>query len=42
MVVTPSIPEGYTSSWTQYTILLKDEEERNKVKEELKKLDIPQ
>ena len=40
-VITPTIKEGYYSSWAQYTILLKDEEERNKVQLKLKDNNIP-
>ena len=35
-VKTPVIPEGYLSSWAQYTICLKDEKERNGLKDYLK------
>lgn len=40
-VTTPYVPKGYVSSWAQYTILLKDENERNYLQSELKKKDIP-
>lgn len=40
-VITPLVPEGYISSWAQYTILLKDKNERNYLQEELRKKDIP-
>ena len=40
-VITPSVPEGFLSSWAQYTILLEDEEERNIAQAKLKELDIP-
>lgn len=40
-VVTPTIPDGFYSSWAQYTILLKDEEIRTRIQEELKKREIP-
>lgn len=40
-VVTPFIPEGYYSSWAQYTIRLKDNEERDAVQAKLKEADIP-
>ena len=40
-VVTPTILNGYLSSWAQYTILLKDSEQRNFVQNKLKKNDIP-
>ena len=38
---TPGIPEGYYSSWAQYTILLKDGEERSAIQKRLKERDIP-
>ena len=41
IVKTPVVPEGYISSWAQYTIILENEEQRNLVQEELKKNDIP-
>ena len=40
-VKTPVIPEGYSSSWAQYTICLKDENERNGLKDYLKEKGIP-
>ena len=40
-VITPTIPEGYYSSWAQYTILLKDSEQRTRVQAALKGKDIP-
>lgn len=40
-VVTPFIPEGYYSSWAQYTIRLKDKEERDAVQKKLKEAGIP-
>ena len=40
-VVTPRIPEGYGSGWAQYSILLKDEEERGAVQEYLKAQGVP-
>lgn len=40
-VKTPVIPEGYLSSWAQYTICLKDEKERNGLKDYLKEKGIP-
>lgn len=40
-VVTPSAMDGYTSSWAQYTILLKDEKERNATQTKLKEAGIP-
>ncbi|MDO5014387.1 MAG: DegT/DnrJ/EryC1/StrS family aminotransferase [Clostridia bacterium] len=38
---TPTIPEGYLSSWAQYTILCDDEETRNNLQKKLKENDIP-
>lgn len=40
-VVTPMIPEGFYSSWAQYTILLKDEETRTRIQKELREHEIP-
>lgn len=40
-VTIPHVPDGYVSSWAQYTILLNSEDERNYLQEELKKKDIP-
>lgn len=40
-VETPRIPEGYGSGWAQYSILLKDEEERSAVQEYLKAQGVP-
>lgn len=40
-VRTPFVPEGYYSSWAQYTIMLKDTETRDRVQRELKKKEIP-
>ena len=40
-VKTPVIPEGYLSSWAQYTVCLKDEKERNGLKAYLKEQGIP-
>lgn len=40
-VVTPYIPEGFMSSWAQYTILLKSSEERTEVQKALKEHDVP-
>ena len=40
-VITPTVPEGYLSSWAQYTILLKDKEQRNAVQAKLKEKGIP-
>lgn len=41
LVRCPRVKEGYFSSWAQYTILLKDETERNIVQEKLRKNGIP-
>lgn len=40
-VITPYVPEGMESSWAQYTILLRSEEERTFIQERLKKKQIP-
>ncbi len=39
-VVTPSIPDGFYSSWAQYTVLCKDENERSDIQAALKEKDI--
>ncbi len=39
--ITPTVLEGFYSSWAQYTILLKTEEERNTIQTKLKSQDIP-
>lgn len=41
VVPTPAVPEGYYSSWAQYTIRLSDEAERAKVQDALKSAGIP-
>lgn len=41
IVETPYVPEGYISSWAQYTLILKSEEERNKLQNTLKEKGIP-
>lgn len=41
VVVTPYIPEGYYSSWAQYTIILKDKAQRDSLKQRLFDLGIP-
>lgn len=41
IVNTPVIPEGYVSSFAQYTIKLKDKEERNALQSKLKEEGIP-
>lgn len=40
-VVTPIVPEGYLSSWAQYTILLENREQRDTVQAKLKEKGIP-
>lgn len=40
-VVTPTILEGYLSSWAQYTILLRNKEERDSLQIKLKENGIP-
>ena len=40
-VITPTVPSGYLSSWAQYTILLKNSEERNRVQTKLKENGVP-
>lgn len=40
-VVTPSIPEGFYSSWAQYTVLCKDKNERSDIQTALKEKNIP-
>lgn len=40
-VKTPKIPKGYDSGWAQYSILLKDEEERGTVQAYLKDHGVP-
>lgn len=40
-VITPKIPRGYYSSWAQYSILLKNKEQRNDLQEYLKENGIP-
>jgi len=39
--VTPYVPNGFLSSWAQYTILLKSPEERDMVQKALKEHDVP-
>jgi len=41
IVQTPYIPEGYKSVWAQYTILLPDNDMRNKLQQHLKEKNIP-
>lgn len=40
-VDTPLVPEGYRSSWAQYTILLENREQRDRVSREMKAKGIP-
>ncbi len=40
-VKVPKLPEGYGSGWAQYSILLKDEEERNTLQAWLKEHEVP-
>lgn len=40
-VVTPRIPEGFLSSWAQYTILLDNREQRDGVQKKLREKGIP-
>ena len=41
IVITPMVPNGYLSSWAQYTILLKSKEERDRIQTILKQNGIP-
>lgn len=41
IVKTPIIPDGFYSSWAQYTIQLENKEMRNKIQQALKAKDIP-
>lgn len=41
IVKTPVVPEGYLSSWAQYTLILESEEQRNSVQEKLKEAGVP-
>lgn len=41
VVVTPKTPEGFLSSWAQYTILVKSPEQRAEIQAALKAKDIP-
>ena len=40
-LIVPSVPENYYSSWAQYTIRLRNEEERNTLQAKLKDFGIP-
>lgn len=39
--VTPLVPEGFVSSWAQYTLILKGKEERGRIQQALKEKGIP-
>lgn len=39
--VTPLVPQGFTSSWAQYTLILSDENQRNSLQACLKQNNIP-
>ena len=41
VVATPTVPDGYYSSWAQYTILLKTKEQRDELQKALKENGIP-
>ena len=41
LVKTPMVTEGYYSCWAQYTIQLKNKEQRDRLQEDLKKAGIP-
>ena len=41
VVITPYIPKDYYSSWAQYTIILKSQEERDRLQAALKEKSIP-
>ena len=40
-VITPTVPSGYRSSWAQYTILLENASQRNRLQQHLKERGIP-
>ena len=40
-VVTPTVSQGFVSSWAQYTVLLKDRSNRDRVQKQLKEQGIP-
>ncbi len=40
-VITPQVPEGFLSSWAQYTVLLSNREQRDRVQRALKEKEIP-
>lgn len=39
--VTPLVPEGFVSSWAQYTLILNNEKERAEIQKKLKEKDVP-
>jgi len=41
LVKTPVVPEGYLSSWAQYSILCRDSEQRDAIQQALKRENIP-
>ena len=41
VVTTPYVPEGFESSWAQYTLILESEETRNSLQAKLKEVGIP-
>ncbi len=41
LVKAPKVPDGFFSSWAQYSILLKNEEERNGLRTHLQKAGVP-
>ena len=41
MFVTPYVPEGHRSSWAQYSIQLKDSQQREELRKHLKEQGIP-
>lgn len=41
LVKTPMVPEGYLSSWAQYSILCRDSEQRDAVQQALKRENVP-
>lgn len=41
VVITPNIPEGYNSSWAQYTIILPNKEKRDGLQKHLSERNIP-
>jgi len=41
VVITPTIPEGFYSSWAQYTVIFESQDKRDCVQEKLKKSGVP-